>query len=350
MSDSGPMADVVVYWQSLNGRHSLPWQNTRNPYRVWLSEIMLQQTQVATVMRYYVRFLDRFPDVYELARASQDEVLALWSGLGYYSRARNLHKAAQQVVDVFSGEFPHTAEELAKLPGIGRSTAAAIAAFCFCERVPILDANVRRVLTRLLGFAQDLARPENERVLWSIASGLVPTCGADMPAYTQGMMDLGAGICLPSRPLCLLCPLASRCVAHAAGNPERYPVRTRKIKKITEIWWLLWLSDPSQRVWLEPRPVPGIWAGLQCLPIFKAEERLQEHLAKIGGEGAKALPVVRHALTHRNLVLQTIQAQVSADFFSDNANGKWCSMQEAASLGLPAPIRVLLTGGSLNTN
>ena len=230
------VATRVVRWQASHGRSHLPWQQTRDPYRVWLSEIMLQQTQVSTVLGYYARFLERFPDVDALASASQDEVLGLWSGLGYYSRARNLHRCAQLVVAEHGGVFPSSAELLAKLPGIGRSTAGAIAAFCFSQRVPILDANVRRVLTRVVGFDGDLAVAKNERALWEHAEALLPVSdlAAAMPRYTQGMMDLGAGVCTPKTPQCLICPLMGVCVAQKEGAPERYPVKTRKLVRKSE--------------------------------------------------------------------------------------------------------------------
>ncbi len=342
MSGKPLMADAVVHWQSLHGRHALPWQNTRDPYRVWLSEIMLQQTQVATVLGYYERFLVRFPDVMVLGDASLDEVLALWSGLGYYGRARNLHRAAQQIVNDCGGEFPRTAAQLAELPGVGRSTASAIAAFCFDEQVPILDANVRRVLTRYLGFAQDLARPANERALWELAARLVPERSYEMPAYTQGMMDLGSTVCSPKRPSCLLCPLSDRCVARAEDDAELYPVRTRAVKRTQESWWLLWLSDAEHRVWLERRPIPGIWAGLQCLPIFADEALLAAHLIKIGAQRTDTLPVIRHTLTHRELVLHTVRAEAYTDAPSTIAEGGWMSLQQLDRLGLPAPVRMLL--------
>ena len=196
---SPDLAERLVAWQHQDGRHHLPWQRVREPYRVWLSEIMLQQTQVTTVLGYFARFLDRFPDVQALAAAPLDDVLTLWAGLGYYSRARNLHRCAQIVVHQYGGEFPRTVDELAALPGIGRSTAGAIAAFCFGARAPILDANVRRVLTRVLGFGADLAEAKNERALWQQAEALLPRQDLShaMPRYTQGLMDLGAGICLP---------------------------------------------------------------------------------------------------------------------------------------------------------
>jgi A/G-specific adenine glycosylase len=221
----------MVDWQRQHGRQSLPWQNTQDPYRVWLSEIMLQQTQVTTVLDYFPRFLGRFADVAALAAAQQDDVLALWSGLGYYSRARNLHKCAQEVMGRFGGVFPQRAEDLQTLPGIGRSTAAAIAAFCFQERSAILDGNVKRVLTRVLGYGQDLAVAKNERALWSLAQDLLPEQASDMPRYTQALMDLGATVCLPRKVQCDVCPVSDLCRARGQGEPLAYPVKTRKIKR-----------------------------------------------------------------------------------------------------------------------
>jgi A/G-specific adenine glycosylase len=220
-------AGRVVRWQQTHGRSGLPWQGSRDPYRVWLSEIMLQQTQVSVVLDYFARFLARFPDVVALAAASQDEVMSLWSGMGYYSRARNLHRCAQEVVASHGGRFPATAAELATLPGIGRSTAAAIASFCFGERVAILDGNVKRVLTRVLGFEHDLAVAANERDLWARAQDLLPAvgCAEDMPRYTQGVMDLGATLCLPRNPQCLLCPVSG--CAPRAGRTGRRTIRSR---------------------------------------------------------------------------------------------------------------------------
>jgi A/G-specific adenine glycosylase len=231
----------IVEWQRTHGRHTLPWQRTRDPYRVWLSEIMLQQTQVATVLGYYDRFLERFADVRALAAADIDDVFALWSGLGYYSRARNLHRCAQAVVESHGGEFPRSSELLATLPGIGRSTAAAIAAFCFGERVAILDGNVKRVLSRVLAFDGDLAVASQERELWAQATRLLPQHGIE--SYTQGLMDLGATLCLARSPSCLLCPVRVDCVAAREGTQESYPVKTRKLKRgrREHLWlWLQW--------------------------------------------------------------------------------------------------------------
>ena len=347
---SGPSAELaaqVVRWQAAHGRNHLPWQNTRDAYRVWLSEIMLQQTQVATVLEYYARFLARFPDVRQLAAAAQDEVLALWSGLGYYSRARNLHRCAQIVVHQHGGEFPRTVDELAALPGIGRSTAGAIAAFCFGVRAPILDANVRRVLTRVLGFGADLAEAKNERALWQQAEALLPRQDLShaMPRYTQGLMDLGAGICLPRNPNCLLCPLQEACVARRDGNPQDYPVRTRKLKRSAQAWWLLLRQDGEGRLWLERRPPTGIWAGLYCPPVYDSRAALDEALQLHASCDARDLPAFTHVLTHRDLHLHPVLARDATPrpnaHCAEQQSG-WFAPAQWPALGLPAPVRKLL--------
>ena len=347
---SGPSAELatqVVRWQAAHGRNHLPWQNTRDAYRVWLSEIMLQQTQVATVLEYYARFLARFPDVRQLAAAPQDEVLALWSGLGYYSRARNLHRCAQIVVHQHGGEFPRTVDELAALPGIGRSTAGAIAAFCFGVRAPILDANVRRVLTRVLGFGADLAEAKNERALWQQAEALLPRQDLShaMPRYTQGLMDLGAGICLPRNPNCLLCPLQEACVARRDGNPQDYPVRTRKLKRSAQAWWLLLRQDGAGRLWLERRPPTGIWAGLYCPPVYDSRAALDEALQLHASCDARDLPAFTHVLTHRDLHLHPVLARDATprpDAHCAEQQSGWFAPAQWPALGLPAPVRKLL--------
>ena len=347
---SGPSAELaaqVVRWQEAHGRNHLPWQNTRDAYRVWLSEIMLQQTQVATVLEYYARFLARFPDVRQLAAAPQDEVLALWSGLGYYSRARNLHRCAQIVVHQYGGEFPRTVDELAALPGIGRSTAGAIAAFCFGARAPILDANVRRVLTRVLGFGADLAEAKNERALWQQAEALLPRQDLShaMPRYTQGLMDLGAGICLPRNPNCLLCPLQEACVARRDGNPQDYPVRTRKLKRSAQAWWLLLRQDGAGRLWLERRPPTGIWAGLYCPPVYDSRAALDEALQLHASCDARDLPAFTHVLTHRDLHLHPVLARDATprpDAHCAEQQSGWFAPAQWPALGLPAPVRKLL--------
>ena len=342
----GAFAQQVIAWQRSHGRHALPWQATRDPYRVWLSEIMLQQTQVATVLGYYERFLQRFPDVQSLAAAAQDEVLALWSGLGYYSRARNLHRCAQAVVAEHGGRFPERSDTLATLPGIGRSTAAAIAAFCFGERVAILDGNVKRVLTRVLGFKGDLAVAAQERALWERATEMLPESGIE--AYTQGVMDLGATLCLARSPQCLVCPVNEACVAAREGRPERYPVKTRKLKRGTRehLWlWLRW----GERLWLVQRPDSGVWAGLWSLPEFDTADALGEASAGWPGEG-EALPSFTHVLTHLDWTLHprrwTLPAHTAArraaQIVAPWPSGRWFSLDEALGAGLPAPLRKLL--------
>jgi A/G-specific adenine glycosylase len=340
-------AGDVVCWQRQHGRNDLPWQNTHDPYRVWLSEIMLQQTQVATVMGYFDRFLQRCPTVNDLADASADEVMGLWSGLGYYTRARNLHRCAQVVVDEFGGTFPRDAATLATLPGIGRSTASAIASLCFGERVAILDANVKRVLTRVLGFDADLASATNERSLWSLAVELLPDgddAEALMPRYTQGMMDLGATVCTPKKPQCHICPVRAHCVAGQAGDAERFPVRSRRVKRSSESWWLLWLQREDGAVWLSKRPAPGVWAGLQCFPLFASEEALRSALPS--ATATEYLPAVTHVLTHKDLFLHPVRiecAQSAAEFIAKGTlQGAWFEPAVWASAGLPAPVRRLL--------
>lgn len=342
------IAAQVVRWQAGHGRNHLPWQNTRDAYRVWLSEIMLQQTQVATVLEYYARFLARFPDVVQLAAAPQDEVLALWSGLGYYSRARNLHRCAQIVVQQHGGRFPRTVPELAALPGIGRSTAGAIAAFCFGERAAILDANVRRVLTRVLGFGADLAEAKNERELWRLAEALLPKgdLHAAMPRYTQGLMDLGAGICLPRSPSCMLCPLQSVCVARRDGNPQDYPVRTRRLKRSAQAWWLLLRQDGAGRLWLERRPPAGIWAGLYCPPVYASRAELDAALPLPAAGAAEDLPPFIHVLTHRDLHLHPVLARGTGaavdPHCAEGLQAGWFTPAQCQGLGLPAPVRRLI--------
>ncbi len=347
---NGSFAAAVVQWQASHGRHDLPWQNTQDPYRVWLSEIMLQQTQVITVREYFARFLQRCPDVQSLAAASLDEVLGLWSGLGYYTRARNLHRCAQQVVNEFGGQFPRSAALLQTLPGIGRSTAAAISSLCFEERVAILDANVKRVVTRVLGFDADLAKAANERSLWEAASALIPTAeqaqsAQTMQRYTQGMMDLGATVCLPKKPQCWVCPVQPQCVAAAQGQPEKYPVRTRTLKRSSQSIWLLWACRQDGAVWLSKRPTPGVWAGLYCLPWTDSEVALVSTLPANLQTTVRSLPVVLHVLTHKDLYLHPRVVECSANTRLDDA-GQWFLPAQWRDAGLPAPIRKLLEQGA----
>ena len=336
----GELAARVVHWQRRQGRHGLPWQGTRDPYRVWLSEVMLQQTQVTTVLDYYPRFMARFPTVQVLAAAPLDDVLAQWSGLGYYSRARHLHRCAQQVVGLHGGAFPGSSAALAELPGIGRSTAAAIAAFCFGERAAILDGNVKRVLTRVLGFAGDLAVAAEERRLWAAAEALLPA--RDVDVYTQGLMDLGATVCLARRPNCRSCPLAATCLARQAGTPERYPVKTRKLKRGQRDNALLWLERRG-RWWLVQRPSRGVWAGLWTLPEYASKDELVEATAGWPGQGTW-LPEIQHALTHFDWTLHPLAWRwpLRSQALPNLPPGRWATPEEARALGLPAPVRRLL--------
>ena len=343
------LAPTLIAWQRVHGRHSLPWVGSRDPYRVWLSEIMLQQTQVSTMLGYYERFLQRFPDVAALAAAHQDDVLALWSGLGYYSRARNLHRCAQVVVDQHGGRFPGHSVALATLPGIGRSTAAAIAAFCFDERCAILDGNVKRVLTRTLGNGDDLAEGRHERALWQQAEALLPA--QDIASYTQGLMDLGASLCSTRRPACDACPLAGLCVARAEGQPEAYPVKTRKLKRGQREHALLWL-DHKDSVWLVQRPQTGVWAGLWSLPEFESDQALWDQASDWPGVG-RPMPTVQHALTHFDWTLRPCHWPLPDQLSTAGRNlvetglpsGRWVVREQALSMGLPAPIRRLLEAG-----
>ncbi len=341
------LAGRVVAWQRTHGRHGLPWQQPREPYRVWLSEVMLQQTQVATVRPFFDRFVARLPDVRALAAATQDEVLALWSGLGYYGRARHLHRCAQVIVSAHGGEFPRTSETLAELPGIGRSTAAAIAAFCFGERVAILDGNVKRVLARVLAFEGDLAEARAERELWDAATALLPS--TDIETYTQGLMDLGATICLARSPRCLLCPVNDRCAAAKRGTQERYPVKTRRLARSQRknVWLdLRWRGQ----VWLVRRGVTGVWAALWSWPEFESFESFELATRSWPGHG-ESLASFTHVLTHFDWHLQpvrwTFPARASARTLSPMLaawpSGRWFDVDAALALGLPAPLRKRLS-------
>ncbi len=339
-------ATPLIAWQRTHGRHALPWQNTTDPYRVWLSETMLQQTQVSTVLDYYARFLQRFPTVQALAAAPQDDVMALWSGLGYYSRARNMHACAKAVVAEHGGRFPASSEGLQTLPGIGRSTAAAIAAFCFGERVAILDGNVKRVLTRFLAFEDDLAVARHERALWDAATGLLPQ--RDMVAYTQGVMDLGATVCTPRAPQCLLCPVQADCAGRRLGQPERFPVKTRKIKRgRRENAWLC-MSWKDEH-WLCQRPEVGVWPRLWSFPEFESTHALAQAAAHWPGEGV-AGDSFTHVLTHLDWTLHPLHwvlpdrtpQRTVAQLVAGWPQGRWFGLDEALALGLPAPVRKLL--------
>jgi len=337
----------IVAWQRVHGRQGLPWQAQSDPYRVWLSEIMLQQTQVTTARAYFERFVQVFPDVASLARAPLDDVLALWSGLGYYTRARNLHRCAREVVEVHGGTFPAASVELAQLPGIGRSTAAAIAAFCHGERAAILDGNVKRVLARHLGFDLDLAQAGNQRALWLLAQDLLPGSRL-MPAYTQGLMDLGATLCLARNPDCPRCPVRSDCVARLRKRVDDLPVKSRRIQRGARASALLWLQWRKQLV-LVRRPERGVWAGLWSLPEFDTVKALRATAAGWAGHGDE-LPPIDHTLTHLDWRLSPVlwqlpartDAATRAQLTAALPGARWFDCDEALAMSLPAPVRRLI--------
>ncbi|MDF0606370.1 A/G-specific adenine glycosylase [Neisseriaceae bacterium TC5R-5] len=336
-------AERLCLWQQQHGRHGLPWQQA-DAYRIWLSEIMLQQTQVSSVLAYYPRFLARFPDVSSLASASLDEVLVLWSGLGYYSRARNLHKAAQMVVQEFAGEFPRTRLQLERLPGVGRSTAAAIAAFAFAERETILDGNVKRVLTRCFGVEGFPGDKKVEQQLWCLAESLLPTDAAFMTAYTQGLMDLGATICRRSKPACILCPMVDVCVAARDGRTAELPLRRPK-KAVPTKHTVMLLATHGDQVWLQRRPPTGIWGGLLSLPEFASSLAVEDWLAQMGqGDILPAWDELEHVFTHYRLIITPLPvrlAQLQAQGTKE-LDGQWLSLELAAEAGVPAPVKRLL--------
>jgi len=343
------LAPALLAWHGHHGRHDLPWQLERSAYRVWVSEIMLQQTQVATVIGYFGRFMARFPDVATLAAAPPDEVLHLWSGLGYYSRARNLQRAAREVVEKHGGELPASVEGLASLPGIGRSTAGAIRALSAGERAPILDGNVRRVLARYFALRGPLAGSARERELWALAEACTPH--AQLATYTQAIMDLGATVCVRSRPLCPACPLAGACAAKQAGLQGEIPApRVRAARPLRRAAWLL-ARRVDGSVLLERQPERGLWGGLWCPPQFgdAAEARAwaQAQLADAREQSIAPAPF-RHVFTHFELEVEPVLVHCRDARVAGVAEGAparlWCDPAHPGALGLPAPVSGLLRG------
>ncbi|HJV87976.1 MAG TPA: A/G-specific adenine glycosylase [Noviherbaspirillum sp.] len=344
-------SEAVIRWQKQHGRHALPWQNTRDAYRIWLSEIMLQQTQVTAVIPYYQRFLARFPDVASLAAAASEEVMSCWSGLGYYTRARNLHRCAQKVVAEHGGEFPSDPEALAALPGIGRSTAAAIAAFAYGVRAAILDGNVKRVFCRVFGVEGFPGSKPVEDALWRRAVALLPAQGIE--AYTQGLMDLGATLCTRSGPSCAKCPLSERCVALATDRVQALPARKPK-KVIPEKTTAMLVVTEQDHVLLEQRPGSGIWGGLLSLPEVDAPagqmtgEALGECVAnKVASFGAVAscepLQPFTHVFTHFRLHVSPYRIRLAhrAQHVAE-AGHVWYHAAQLQDAPLPAPVKKLL--------
>jgi len=332
----------VIDWQRVHGRRGLPWQGTRDPYRLWLSEIMLQQTQVATVIPYYERFLARFPDVAALAAADPDEVMRLWSGLGYYARARNLHGAARRVAEAHGGRFPRSVDAVAELPGIGRSTAAAIVAFATGEPHAILDGNVKRVLARHAGIDGAVDRAAVIARLWDVAQSRLPR--RDVEAYTQGLMDLGATLCARTAPACGRCPVRADCVARREGRTDELPGRkAARPARLRRAVWLVVVT--GGKVLLEKRPAPGIWGGLWSFPAFAEGADPGEACASLGIAPAtiRPLPILTHAFTHFTLEAAPFRVGVRrAPRLAGDVERQWLGLGDAQEAALPAPVKRLL--------
>ena len=331
----------ITHWQQHQGRHDLPWQGTRDPYRIWLSEIMLQQTQVATVRPYFERFVARFPDLHSLAAAHEDAVLTLWSGLGYYSRARNLHAAACIIVARHGGVFPASPDIIAQLPGIGRSTAAAIAALAFGHRCAILDGNVKRVLARHGGIAGWPGDRKVETALWQLAESNLPRSAIE--TYTQGMMDLGALVCTRSQPACTACPVNVDCFAHTRQRTGELPTpRPRKALPEKQVQMLL-LLDRGELM-LQKRPAQGIWGGLWSLPELPLDADPASHCREHFGHVAltqQVLPQLTHSFTHFKLHIRPVRLQLEPRNATP-AGQIWLPLAGALDAALPAPIRKLV--------
>ena len=343
-SDAAAFADAVVEWYRRYGRHDLPWQG-QDAYRVWLSEIMLQQTQVGTVLPYYRAFLARFPSIRSLADAGIDDVLSHWQGLGYYARARNLHKAAQLIRDRHHGRFPRDFDAVAALPGIGRSTAGAILSFAFGQSWPILDGNVKRVLARCFRVPGWYGQSETMKQLWYLAESVTPTVNA--AEFNQGMMDIGALLCLKTKPKCELCPLRGMCSSYRHHSQAEYPQKKPK-KARPHKHTLMLLHRHQDRLLLWRRPPSGIWGGLWSLPEVDDENAIelwqQSFLRQVQPPAAIQANLVRHQFTHYSLdiSLAIIELQERPRGIADDDNYAWIDVGDIGNHGLPTPVRKLL--------
>jgi A/G-specific adenine glycosylase len=335
-------AEKLIAWQQVHGRHDLPWQQTRDPYAVWVSEIMLQQTQVSAVIGYYDRFMQRFPTIASLAEAEQDEVMRYWSGLGYYSRARNLHHAAQTIMREHGGIFPTDFDTIQTLKGIGRSTAAAISVFAFNQRQTILDGNVKRVLARLHAVSGWPGLPEVEKKLWQIAEHLLPVQG--LPSYVQGLMDFGATLCTRTKPRCVDCPMQTQCLSYqqqqVAQLPSPKPRKALPEKQVT----MLMILDAGE-ILLERRPNQGIWGGLWSLPEISPTQIAVPYVQQTLGmetETLEVLPVLWHTFTHFKLEIIPQPLMLIGRRPSLPPNMHWLGLTDAIAAALPAPVRTLI--------
>lgn len=336
----------LIDWQKRHGRHDLPWQGTAAPYRVWLSEIMLQQTQVTTVVGYYTRFLARFPDLPSLAAAPVEEVMALWSGLGYYARARNLHACSQILMARHGGKFPSDAAAIAELPGIGRSTANAIAVFCFGARLPILDGNVKRLLCRCFGIDGHPGTPAVESRLWQDAAAQLPP--AHVATYIQAQMDMGATVCTRARPRCTACPVADLCVALKDDRVAELPA-PRPRKRVPERAVTLLVLRAGERILLEERPPAGIWGGLLSLPELPDmpdDATVAAHCARWLGVHVGAVspaPTFTHSFTHFRLHIRPLFCMAGVATGTTEPQLRWIGLADLAQAALPAPVRKILS-------
>ncbi len=345
----------LLEWYAIHGRTGMPWQKQKDPYLVWLSEIMLQQTQVETVRDRYTAFLKTFPTLIDLANAPLDAVMSLWAGLGYYSRARNLHACAKIIMQEHGGVFPNKASILEELPGIGPSTAAAIAAFCFDEPISILDANVKRVLARVFAFEQDIKNTKASFELWQLAQSLVPKKTKEMPAYTQALMDFGATVCTPKNPKCKTCSMRRHCQAFIEGKVDILPIQKKK-KKPDVFFCEFLLVIQGQEVLMVKRPPSGIWGGLWCLPesawskleegqtaqvrSFKlAYPEMPAQLFRYYDSATKVLPPQKHIFTHRVLFYQIRMIHLHQKLEQMTPEMQWVTNEKITLLGLPTPIQ-----------
>ena len=344
------IAPRLLEWFDVNGRKGLPWQRDTTPYRVWVSEIMLQQTQVATVIPYFERFMSRFPTVQALAHACEDAVLTLWTGLGYYSRARNLHKTAQEVVHNFNGEFPDDLAQLKQLAGIGPSTAGAIASIAMAMRAPILDGNVKRVLARYHRVAGWPGQTTTANVLWSLAERHTPH--VRVADYTQAIMDLGATLCTRSQPSCDRCPLNLSCLAYRRGDTQQFPGKKPKKNLPVKAVTFIIARNGQGAIWLEKRPSKGIWGGLWSFPEVQDADTIGDWCRLVAGaelHRVELAPILRHTFSHYHLDIQpayVVIADSPANGLSlqdsDNQQAGWISARALQTKGLPAPVVKLI--------
>jgi A/G-specific adenine glycosylase len=340
-TEPAPIAPALLAWHDAAGRHDLPWQRERTPYRVWVSEVMLQQTQVSTVIPFFERFVLRFPDVRALADAPVDAVLHLWTGLGYYARARNLHRAAQQVRDVHAGDFPEDFNSVAALPGIGRSTAGAILALARDQSHPILDGNVRRVLARLFAVPGRTGERAFEEKLWRLSA--LFTAQERVAQYTQAIMDLGATLCTRRNPRCAKCPFESRCAARATGTQHEFPAPRKPLQRRQREVWMLFARSEDGSIRLLQRPAAGIWGGLWAPPEFATRAELLAALDAAVASSARETQPIPHAFTHFDLLIHPVWVSAATPVgVADGANALWYNAAQPAQVGLPAPIVQLL--------